>query len=306
MNKKDIIQKILDNMKALTLQEEVNKKAALYKALMNQEFATLDNQVRDLTSQMLNAKYGTKGYKELATNLSKKTIERDKVFESFYTTPCDKTICPLCKNEGRLNNKFCSCINKKLKEELLTQNGFKDVPNNFGNKTLSFFAKDKIQHERFRDIYAELHNYCASFPKDKKPNRVLMGSPGTGKTFATMVITNFLLSEGHYVIHVTSDELIKKFREFVFDHNEDARNDLTDCDLLIIDDLGTEPTIPNVTEENLFAVINRRLNDGKPFIISTNLTTEQLNKKYDSRILSRILAKNTTAIINFGSRDMRF
>ena len=287
MTKKELAAKVLDEKLIETAQEEARKKSALFKALNDKKFADLDYTVRDLTSQVLQTKLKGKAYDNLVQILNKASAERDEAFKSFYVPKQSKD------------------LETRLREKLVADYGF-NAPCEFDDKVLSFFSSDKAIQKRFKEIYQELGDYYSTFPKNKKPNRVLLGKPGTGKTYATKVIANNLLSRGFYVVHVTSDQLLKKFQSFVFDHKRNALDDVNDCDLLIIDDLGTEPTIPNVTEEHLFALINNRLVAEKPFIISTNLSVEQLNKKYDSRILSRIFAKETTSAMDFGTTDMRF
>jgi len=77
------------------------------------------------------------------------------------------------------------------------------------------------------------------------------------------------------------------------------------CDLLCIDDLGTENILKNVTVEYLYLILSERLNKGKPIIITTNLSLEQIEKVYDDRILSRLTHKLTGLLINFEGEDLR-
>ena len=80
---------------------------------------------------------------------------------------------------------------------------------------------------------------------------------------------------------------------------------LLECDLLIIDDLGTEPIIKNITQENIYNILNERLLHGRAFIITTNLSPAGLIQKYDQRIASRILSKDTSVLIEFKGKDLR-
>jgi DNA replication protein DnaC len=78
-----------------------------------------------------------------------------------------------------------------------------------------------------------------------------------------------------------------------------------DCDVLVIDDLGTEPTIKNVTQEHIYNIINERLLNKRAFIITTNLKPSELTARYDERIANRILSKNTSYFIEFKGHDLR-
>ncbi|MDR1858696.1 MAG: hypothetical protein LBQ69_04430 [Treponema sp.] len=107
-----------------------------------------------------------------------------------------------------------------------------------------------------------------------------------------------------------NEELAKQdadfFRAFAKDKRDtDAIDAFLDCELLVIDDLGAEPQIKNVTQEHLCNIINERLQNGRPFIVTTNLSPAQIVARYDQRIASRILCADTSTLINFSGPDRR-
>ena len=130
---------------------------------------------------------------------------------------------------------------------------------------------------------------------------------GTGKTYLASSIVGELNKRKVLTVFLTSNELNSIFlkmhrqeidRELVFDI-------LTACDLLVIDDLGTEPLYNNVTAEYLLSIISERLDKKKHFIITTNLTKSEILNRYSERFLSRISDKKQTAIIPFNGKDLR-
>jgi len=153
--------------------------------------------------------------------------------------------------------------------------------------------------------YGKLAVYASKFPKTNKPNVILTGDTGTGKTYAMVYLGTELIENKVFPLYTTAFGLVDRFKRFIFEREERAFADLLECEILLIDDLGTEPRIPNITDENLYNLVNERLLAKRPFIISTNLTPDELIDRYGERIAGRILAKETTSVIRFTGKDMR-
>jgi DNA replication protein DnaC len=144
-----------------------------------------------------------------------------------------------------------------------------------------------------------LSEYCAKFPNVKTPNIVLCGTTGTGKTVAAVAMCEELKRRGFWVEFTTAFGMINSFLRGDFQN-------FIDCDVLVIDDLGTEPVKRNVSIEYTYAIINERLVNRNAFIITMNLAPADLMERYDQRIASRILAPTTSVIIEFKSpTDLR-
>jgi DNA replication protein DnaC len=156
-------------------------------------------------------------------------------------------------------------------------------------------------------IYAVLKQYCDKFPGVSKPNLVLSGATGTGKTFTANIIAKNLAKRGIDVQFVTAFSMVNMFQRFVnsFGKEIEAIDALLECDVLVVDDIGSEPIIKNVTQEYIYNVINERLVNNRAFIITTNLCPAALIERYDQRIASRILAKESSTIIEFKGKDLR-
>ena len=151
--------------------------------------------------------------------------------------------------------------------------------------------------------------FVLDFNKENDENLLFYGSTGLGKTFMSNCIAKSLLDKGYVVIYQTSFKILEIIQDYKFrkDTNnklsdEDYKN-LFDCDLLIIDDLGTELN-NSFTSGEIFNIVNTRLVSGKKTIISTNLSPYQLGKTYTQRILSRILDK--FKLIKFIGTDLRW
>ena len=190
-------------------------------------------------------------------------------------------------------------FNKKNPVKMPTgTNGFQNVPRDFE------ITPPTTELEK---IYFVLSEYCKKFPDVKTPNIVLSGATGTGKTFMSQIIANNLMDRKIWVEYTTAFALIKEFQNYANSFwRDDAKiNDFLSCDLLLIDDLGSEPIVKNLTHEHIYNTINERLSNGRPFIITTNLAPQALIEKYDQRIASRILSKQSSIVIPVNGKDLR-
>jgi len=154
-----------------------------------------------------------------------------------------------------------------------------------------------------KKTYDILNKYVSAFPSSK--NLVFIGGAGTGKTYAAQYAGARLLDRGFSVIFTTAFSLIQRFKDYIFNFEHAALGPLLTCDLLIIDDLGTEPKIKNISDEYLLNVINERLANNSPFLITTNLSPEDILARYDERLTSRILSKQSSVVIEFKGKDLR-
>ena len=131
--------------------------------------------------------------------------------------------------------------------------------------------------------------YAATF-SEKSPNLLFSGDTGLGKTFLSACIARVVADRGYSVVYESASHLFGKLERAKFYNDEQARQDsqrYTDCDLLIVDDLGTE--MPSqFTTSALYTLINDRILYGRPMILSTNLNTEDFSRRYSSQVASRL------------------
>ena len=169
------------------------------------------------------------------------------------------------------------------------------------------FENIKAPTEEHKKIYDAFKQYTDKFPKVKTPNILITGGTGTGKTFAIDAIKKKLINRGFDVQYTTAFNMVKEFQKYnnSFWRDSEQIDIFIECGLLIVDDLGTESTMGNMTNGHIYNIINERLVNGRPFIITTNLTPKEIEEKYDSRITSRILSKETTASFIMKGKDLR-
>ena len=131
--------------------------------------------------------------------------------------------------------------------------------------------------------------YAYSFT-EKSENLLFSGDTGLGKTFLSACIARTVADRGYSVVYESAGHLFTNLERAKFSGDESAREDIrkySQCDLLIVDDLGTE--MPGqFTTAALYALVNDRLLTGKPMIVSTNLTIDELSRRYSPQILSRL------------------
>lgn len=223
-------------------------------------------------------------------------VNRKAELLSEYGFPADylKPIynCPDCKDTGYIGTERCTCLKQEIIRELYSQSNIEAVleTENFDNLSYEYYNDSDV--EKMRHIVDECKDFASNF-NDEYENLLLLGNVGVGKTYLTNCIAGELLKKGNSVIYFTSNKLFDTLAKYAFKtgENEDDLSEIHDdvfsCDLLIIDDLGTEMTNSFVSSQ-LFTILNERNIRKKSTIISTNLSFEQLSEKYSDRTFSRI------------------
>mgnify|MGYP002521468430 CR=1 FL=1 len=210
--------------------------------------------------------------------------------------------CKACGDTGNLpDGKKCKCFEKLAAEITLDELGIgkKDFP--------SFDEACKLTENGLDKIYAKFRDFCNHFPSTSK-NVIISGSVGTGKSHLSECVAGELTKNGFNVVFLSATQLNTIFLTYhtapVYDKSFYISL-LSGCDLLVIDDLGTEPIYKNVTLEYLLTVLSERSAKNTPYIITTNLTQEQLLDRYGDRILSRLNDKKNGIRIEIGGKDLR-
>ncbi|MCM1403952.1 MAG: ATP-binding protein [Prevotella sp.] len=153
-------------------------------------------------------------------------------------------------------------------------------------------------------ITVKIDKYLEKFPNVKFRNLIFTGSTGTGKTYCANLIQHELTQKG-YRVHLTNTfNLVKRMKDYLYGQDPAVSEDFFNSDLLIIDDLGAEPSIKN-SDEMLYTVINERYSNNRPFIITTNLSKDQVSIRYEDRIFGRIYDNNISSTIIFNGKDLR-
>lgn len=221
--------------------------------------------------------------------------------------------CPDCKDTGYIGGKHCHCLKQAIINKTYTQSNIREIlqRENFSKFSFDYYSKELIHPSTGLSAYDTAKNAvkaCQNFIEDfdnKPKNLLFFGDTGVGKTFLSNCVAKELLDKGNSVIYFTAFQLFDILSKGVFEKDADAiaaHQNIFDCDLLIIDDLGTELS-NRFTTSQLFLCINERILRQKSTIISTNLNMNQIRDVYSERILSR-LTSNYNIIKLFGD-DIR-
>lgn len=225
--------------------------------------------------------------------------------------------CKLCDDTGyTASQEKCKCYKQKIIENLYDMSNIKYrlKKENFNMFDISVFSDEKFKEEKLsprqnmKNILEACGNFCINF-NSESPSLLFYGTTGVGKTFMCNCIAYELIEKGKTVIYQTASNLIEVIEDHKFKKTEEVQqnkenyNYLFECDLLIIDDLGTE--LNNAfTNSEFFNIINARMIADKKTVISTNLLLADLASVYSDRIISRIF--NEFAIFKFFGKDLRF
>lgn len=199
--------------------------------------------------------------------------------------------CPLCRDTGYVNGSKCRCFRQAVISMLYEQSNIKTLlqTDNFHSLSFEYYQGDDLL--RFKNAVETCQNFVKNFNSDYH-NLFFYGTVGTGKSFLSGCVAKELIEKGNVVIYFSSNSLFELLSKNSFDFKAKEEfnhllDDLYNCDLLIIDDLGTELTNAFVASQ-LFSCLNERHIRKKATIISTNLSLEELRDRYSDRIFSRI------------------
>ncbi len=219
----------------------------------------------------------------------KKQILLDAGLPADYLEPVFS--CPDCRDTGYIDREKCHCLRQAEISLLYEQSGLQEMlaNNNFSLLSYEYHSGEDLSH--FEKAVENCKNFIKNFDSDYH-NLFFYGTVGTGKSFLSSCVAKELMDQGHSVIYFGATGLFDLLSSTSFDtkNREERQNtyaDLYQCDLLIIDDLGTELT-NQFTASQLFSLLNERNIGRKATIISTNLSLRELQDRYSDRIFSRI------------------
>lgn len=223
-------------------------------------------------------------------------------------------VCPRCEDSGFEDNKLCSCLQHEITAIALKEANLSEVlaGQTFENFKLSYYSDEYVEEygcsprENMQAILSECRSFVQNFDASQE-NLLLCGSCGLGKTFLSSAIANELIKQGRDVLYVSCNALFPILEDMHFGRDVSAEAEyivkkLSECELLIMDDLGSE-FVTQFTCAELFRIINTRIILDKKMIISTNLNRSMLKNTYNERIASRITGG--FSILEFLGDDIR-
>lgn len=297
MNSKIIekVQKIIDLRKYQAENEAIQNKI---KALENKEFKDIFSLYMD---KMLDeVKQGEKISKE--TILLKNNV--DKKLKELNLFPIEPHYyCSKCNDMGIINGQYCDCFKKELNKILVKESGFNKLED-FDKISLDIFGKQK---EQMKKLYEKMKDWCNS--NFNKKLIILGGETGVGKTFLMKCMANELIKRNKVVTLTTSfamnQDFLKSYATRDIEEKDTLLDKYLDSEILFIDDLGTELRKPGITVKYLYLILNERMINNRPTVITTNLKLEDINDYYDERVASRIGNKETSVCIYLTGEDLR-
>ena len=217
--------------------------------------------------------------------------------------------CEKCKDKGVIAQEKCVCF-----KNILAKTAFVNVNeqsplkySEFKNFHLDFFENKNSSQYNPREKMGEILAYCQEYTRYfslNSPSILMVGGTGLGKTHLSMSIAKDVMEKGFGVVHGTANSILNaiEVEHFNRENKRETLNATLACDLLIIDDLGSEYST-NFTVATIYNVINTRLSNSKPTIISTNLDFKGIEKQYTSKITSRVAGGYVT--LAFQGTDIR-
>lgn len=287
---------------------QAQRREAIYQALPRT--AAIDRQLRQLAPKILSAALRQGGDQAAALaglrreNLALQEEERALLTQAGYPADAldDVPLCPLCGDRGWKGAAMCSCLEKLCRQEQIAElSSLLDLGDQrFETFRLDYYSDQqdpqygRSPRETMGLILSICQQYAQGFGAFPHKNLFLYGAPGLGKTFLSACIARTAAEGGHSVVYDTAAGVFARFEDKKFlrygeegrQAGEDTRRYLA-CDLLILDDLGSEFTSPFV-QAALYQVVNQRLIDGKHTVISSNLDLEGVRQRYSPQVASRL------------------
>lgn len=303
----------LENLHANNVAEHYLRQEKIYSRIP--EIERIDTRLRTQMTELvgltirggaeLNTAIKTLEDESLALQAKKAELLVERGYEMDYLD--DIFSCPACRDTGYVGGKMCSCLKAMYNAEVTRELGtlLKNSDECFEKFDLSLYGDAR---ESMEIVYNTCREYANSF-SDRSMNLMFQGGTGLGKTFLSACIARVVAGNGHSVCYDTASSALEAFETKKFSRDAQTAENaavkverMLDCELMILDDLGTEMPTP-MSVSALYTLINTRLVNGRKTVISTNLTDAELSKRYNPQICSR-LEGEFTKLPFFGS-DIR-
>ena len=303
----------------MTAAEAMQKKSALREKALNEalqrtaaldekypDIAEIDKELSLVSSRIVSAMRSENCEEEInrikERNLYLQSVRKEKLLSygipEDYDTPMFS--CPVCGDTGYDGKTFCSCVIKMCAVDAYLSSGLGKalLDQTFENFSLKYYGG------KSRDDMSDVLDTCIDFAQNfgTGANLLLTGGTGLGKTHLSSAIAQKVIDKGYTVVYESAQTVFDSYESVRFGRGNDNTDKYITCDLLIIDDLGTEFST-QYTAAVLYQLVNQRLVNGKSLILSTNLGGKELLKRYGDRIYSRLLGSFDTCV--FSGNDIR-
>lgn len=227
----------------------------------------------------------------------------------------EQTACVKCGGGGYVGTDMCECFAGILKREAYAELGMVSQAKNctFENFSTGYYPDESegglSPREHMTKVFESCRRYADGFDPDSQ-SLLMLGHTGLGKTHLSLAIAGAVTEKGFGVVYISVQKLMDKLEAQKFSYAEKAKEqyardieNVLGCDLLVLDDLGAEFST-SFSSSALYNIVNTRLVESRPTIISTNLESSEIEEKYSSRMWSRLIGGYT--VMKFIGKDIRF
>lgn len=302
----------MNNIQKIAFEQQKQKiallqqqKSRLMRTLLEDPtFRQLHTQEQTLVIELSKKQTLTKQEKQELKQIQTQKQNRAKELGMDAQLLSQQYVCSKCQDKCFVNNKECVCLKQAMSKYLLEESGINTHMDSFDKVKFDIFEKPDLMQK----IYQTAHEWTQKFKTSQIKNWGFFGLTGTGKTHLMLTMANQLINDGHFIAFTTAfnlnQQMLSQHTDFE-NKNRDYLSKYLDCQVLFIDDLGTEPTYNNVTENYLYLIVNQRTMEGKPIVFSTNLDMAQFEDRYGERIFSRLINKRSGKALWFDGQDLR-
>ena len=325
MNRENIMRAALSDLEAQRANNmEVERKRREEACAKSPEIAQLlDIRQKLFYSSMRNAFSSPEKAKQISNamklemekiNRKLRVILQKSGFPEDFLQPVYR--CPLCKDTGYVGEPVhepCACLKRAVLNKLYQNEGLQGLEyQNFSTFDESIFPDTIIEGKKLsqRAYIQKYRVFCEEYANSFKPGEgkglLLCGRSGLGKTFLMNCVAQRVLELGYSVVVISAYKLVELMRNYQFDgKGAEQVQDILTCDLLAIDDLGSEPMLRGVTLSAIYHIVNERNNANRAIVVTTNCSSDLLYEKYDDRIAARLTAPSKMSVIEFMGVDVR-
>jgi DNA replication protein DnaC len=278
--------------------------------------ADIDSELHSVSMKIMNAAMTDKMHLDakleaIKTENNNLLIKRASLLEqNGYSADYDSPQfeCPICSDTGYIGLTFCECVKKQLSTDIYTSSGLGKAlfDKSFDNFSLKYYSGKGDGEVSDKENMTMVYNLCKRYAQRFTPSSesiLMIGGTGLGKTHLSAAIAKGVLEKGYYVIYDSAQSIFDGYDAVRFGKEpKELIKKYENCDLLIIDDLGAE-CLTQYTVAVFSSLLNWRIVNSKPTIISTNLSPQQIKKNYGERVYSRLLGESL--IMKFSGQDIR-
>lgn len=283
--------KAFENQKARLKKKEFEYDSLLKSAYMsNTRLKEIDTEMSAIGAEITYTalKGDTKKLSELKKKSEALTAEKDEILKKSQVKEI-KFECDICKDTGYVSGKICECI-KREAAQIMADELSKQMPldeSRFEDFDLNYYKDDAKR--RMTAILKLCREYVINFSPNKSDNLLFIGKTGLGKTHLSLAVVSGVIEKGYLPIYGSAENLFSSIENEKFSgEGKGTYDSILNCDLLVIDDLGTE-MVTAFTKSALYNIVNTRLLSRKPTVINTNLSMREIQNLYGERIASRFM-----------------